>query len=206
MDMMWWKLILPICNKGKAIRSADSVFKFRQSSELEHPSQRFFLPPWKLCACGLCSTLWNFSNFGKQNFDKAKRCLESSRFERYFKEHPIPSLIFESHFASTLTLPLNWQFLKGEIPILLLFSCSVVSDCLRPHGLQHTRLPCPSLSSGVCSNSCHWVSDAFQASHPLPPPFPLALSLSHHQGLYQWVSSSHQVAKVLELQLQHQSF
>ena len=36
----------------------------------------------------------------------------------------------------------------------LLFSCSVVSDSLKPHGLQHTRLPCPSLSPGICSNSC----------------------------------------------------
>ena len=37
---------------------------------------------------------------------------------------------------------------------LLLFSCSVVSDSLRPHGLQHARLPCPSPSPGACSNSC----------------------------------------------------
>ena len=52
----------------------------------------------------------------------------------------------------------------------------------------------------------HWVSDATQLSHPLSPPSPLALNLSQHQGLFQWVGSSHQVAKVLELQLQHQSF
>ena len=52
----------------------------------------------------------------------------------------------------------------------------------------------------------HWVSDAIQPSHPLSPPSPSALNLSQHQGLFQWVSSSHQVAKVLELQLQHQSF
>ena len=52
----------------------------------------------------------------------------------------------------------------------------------------------------------HWVSDAIQASHPPSPPSPLALNLSQRQGLLQWVSSSHQVAKVLELQLQHQSF
>ena len=51
-----------------------------------------------------------------------------------------------------------------------------------------------------------WVGDAIQPSHPLLPPSPLALNLSQHQGLFQWVSSSHQVAKVLELQLQHQSF
>ena len=52
----------------------------------------------------------------------------------------------------------------------------------------------------------HWVNDAIQPSHPLSPSSPLALNLSRHQGLFQWVSSSHQVAKVLELQLQHQSF
>ena len=48
--------------------------------------------------------------------------------------------------------------------------------------------------------------DAIQPSHPLSPPSPPALNLSQHQGLFQWVSSSHQVAKALELQLQHQSF
>ena len=52
----------------------------------------------------------------------------------------------------------------------------------------------------------HWVNDAIQPSHPLSSPSPSALNLSQHQGLFQWVSSSHQVAKVLELQLQHQSF
>ena len=52
----------------------------------------------------------------------------------------------------------------------------------------------------------HSVGDAVQPSHPLSPPSPPALNLSQHQGLFQWVSSSHQVAKVLELQLQHQSF
>ena len=51
----------------------------------------------------------------------------------------------------------------------------------------------------------HWVSDAFQPSHPLSSPSPPAVSLSQHQGLFKRVSSSHQVAKVLEFQLQHQS-
>ena len=51
----------------------------------------------------------------------------------------------------------------------------------------------------------HWVGDAIQSSHPLSSPSPPALSLSHHQGLYKWVSSPHWVAKVLEFQLQHQS-
>ena len=52
----------------------------------------------------------------------------------------------------------------------------------------------------------HWVGDVIQPSHPLSSPSPPALNLSQHQGLFQWVSSSHQVAKVLEFQLQHQSF
>ena len=52
----------------------------------------------------------------------------------------------------------------------------------------------------------HWVSDAIQPPHPLLPSSPPALNLPQHQGLFQWVGSSHQVAKVLGPQLQHQSF
>ena len=52
----------------------------------------------------------------------------------------------------------------------------------------------------------HWVSDTIQTSHPLSSPSPAALNLSQDQGLFQWVSSWHQVAKVLEFPLQHQSF
>ena len=51
----------------------------------------------------------------------------------------------------------------------------------------------------------HWVGSAIQPSHPLLSPSP-ALNLSQHQGVFKWVSSSHQVAKVLEFQLQQQSF
>ena len=51
----------------------------------------------------------------------------------------------------------------------------------------------------------HWVGDAIQPSHPLLSPSPPALNLSQHQGLFKWVSPSHQVANVLEFQLQHQS-
>ena len=90
--------------------------------------------------------------------------------------------------------------------LLLLFSPLVVSDCLQPHGLQHTRLPSLSLSPRVCSNSCplsQWSHP--QPSHPPPSPSHPVLNLSQHQGLFQWVSSSYQMAKVLELKLQQQS-
>ena len=52
----------------------------------------------------------------------------------------------------------------------------------------------------------HWVGDAIKPSHPLPTHFPPAVNLSQHQSLFKWVSTSHQVAKVLEFQLQHQSY
>ena len=52
----------------------------------------------------------------------------------------------------------------------------------------------------------HWVGDAIWPSHPLLSPSPSAFNLSQHQDLFQWVSSSHQVTKVLEFQPQHQSF
>ena len=82
---------------------------------------------------------------------------------------------------------------------------SVMSDSLQPHGLLHARPPCSSPTPGV-ETHVNWVGDAIQPSHPLSSPSPPAFNLSQHQGLFQWVSSSHQVAKVLELQLQHQFF
>ena len=89
--------------------------------------------------------------------------------------------------------------------LLLLFRCSVLSNSLRRHGLQHNRLPCPSLSPGVSSHSCllsQWCHPTISSS-VIPSSFS-ALTLSQHQGFFQWVNFSHQVAKWLELQ--HQSF
>ena len=95
---------------------------------------------------------------------------------------------------------------KWKLLILLfLFSPSVLSDSLRPHGLQLTRLPCSSPSPELAQTHFHWVSDAIQPSCPLSSISAPAFNPSQHQGLFQWVSSSHQVAKVLEFQTQHQS-
>ena len=60
--------------------------------------------------------------------------------------------------------------------------------------------------SEFAQNHVCWIGDAIQPSHPFLLPSPPALNLSQHQGLFQWLSSSHRVAKVLELQLQHPSF
>ena len=91
-------------------------------------------------------------------------------------------------------------------PLVVVFGRSVLCDSLRPHGLQHTRLPVFHYLLEFAQTYARWVSDAIQPSHPLSSPTPPAFNLFQHQGLFQWVSSSHQVAKVLELQLQHQFF
>jgi len=81
------------------------------------------------------------------------------------------------------------------------FSHSVVSDSLWLHESQQARPPCPSPTHGVHWDSVHRVSDVIQPSHPLSFPSPPALNLSQHQGLFQWINSSHEVAKILEFQL-----
>ena len=86
------------------------------------------------------------------------------------------------------------------------FSRSVMSDSLRPQELQHARPPCPSPTPGVTQTHVHRVSDAIQPSHPLSSPSPPAPNPSQHQRVFQWVNSSHEVAKILEFQLQHHSF
>ena len=86
------------------------------------------------------------------------------------------------------------------------FSCSVMSDSLQPHETQHARPPCPSPIPGVHPNPCPSSQWCHPPSHPLSSPSPPALNLSQLQGLFKWVSSSHQVAKVWEFQLQQQSF
>ena len=86
------------------------------------------------------------------------------------------------------------------------FSRSIMSDSLWPHESQHTRPPCPSPTPGVHPNLCpssRWCHPAISSS---VVPSPSAPSHSQHQGLFQWVNSLHEVAKVLEFQLQHQSF
>ena len=84
---------------------------------------------------------------------------------------------------------------NGEVELdsSVQFTCSVVSDSLQPHGFPvHHLLPVPT------QTPIHWVGDAIQSSHPLSSPSPPAFNLSQHQGLFQRVGSSHQVAEVLE--------
>ena len=101
-------------------------------------------------------------------------------------------------------LHISWRTLS----IIILY-CSVTQSCLTlcdpmncntPGFPVHHQLPEPT------QTHVHRVNDAIQLSHPLLSPSPPALNLSQYQGLFKWVSSSHQVAKVLEFQLKHQFF
>ena len=87
------------------------------------------------------------------------------------------------------------------------FRLSVVSDSLQPHELQHIRPPCQHHQLPESTQTqVHHVGNAIQRSHPLSSPSPSAPNPSQHQSLFQWVNSSHEVAKVLEFWPQHQSF
>ena len=130
----------------------------------------------------------------------------------WLPEHgSLPALckVLDLFSSTSLALPGSMEFHHKCAQLsaqLLLFSCSVLSDSLWCHGQQHTRLPCSSLSPGVCSNSCPlswWCHPTISSSDAPSPP---ALNLSQNQGLSQWVGSSYQVGKLLELQLQYQSF
>ena len=95
-------------------------------------------------------------------------------------------------------------------PLLLLsqFS-SVAQSCwtlCNPMDCSTPDLPVHHQLLEFTQTHVHWVSDAIQPSHPLSSPSPPAFNLSQSQGLFKWVSCSHHVAKVLESQLQNQSF
>ena len=124
-------------------------------------------------------------------------------------------LEFLREMPSTLSCPFSLQYLtpcryKNALCFIraasVQFSHSVLSDFLWPHGLQHSGPLSLSPTPGASSNSCPSTCDAIQPSHPLPLSSPPAFNLSQHQGLFQWVGSLYHVAKVLEFQLQHQSF
>ena len=91
----------------------------------------------------------------------------------------------------------------------LYYCCSIAQSCLtlcQPMDCSKPGFPVLHYLLELAQTHVCWVDDATQPSHPLLAPSPPAFNLSQHQGLFKWVSSLHQVAKVLELQFQHQSF
>ena len=120
-----------------------------------------------------------------------------------FYEHGIFfHLLVSSSFSSSTSESVPCAALSGQITSvaqLCLTLCHPM-DCSTWGFPVHHQLP------ELAQTHVPRVSDAIQPSHPLSSPSPPTFNPSQHQGLYQWVSSLHQVAKVLELQLQPQSF
>ena len=99
----------------------------------------------------------------------------------------------ESGICSVISWPGLWEF--SSVAQLCLTLCDPI-DCSTPGLPAHHQLP------EFTQTQVHWVSDAIQPFHPLSSPSPPTFHLPQHQGLFQWVSSLHQVTKVLELQYQ----
>ena len=111
-------------------------------------------------------------------------------------QSPIWSQWMDAGFSSNLSFS-SVQFIS--VIQLCLTLCDPM-DCSMPSFPVHHQLP------ELAQTHVHSVGDAIQPSHPLSSPPPPAFNLSQDQGIFKWISSSYQVAKVLEFQLQHQSF
>ena len=120
-------------------------------------------------------------------------------YHKIFQSMDIAYLIILIFFDFVLPTFCRFQHISS-IHVLLnlhvfLFICccsiAVMSDSLWPLELLHTRLPVLHYLPEFVQTHVHWVGDAIQPSHPLSPISPPALNLSQHQGLFQWVSSSH---------------
>ena len=143
---------------------------------------------------------WAPTNLGSSSFSVLYFCL-FILFMGFSRQEYWISLTFPSpvdHILSELSTMTH--------PSSVQFSRSVVSNSLRPHELQHARPPCPSPTPRVHSDSrpsSQWCHPAISSSVSPSPPAP---NTSQHQSLFQWVNASHEVAKVLEFQLQHHCF
>ena len=119
------------------------------------------------------------------------------------------------NYSSALTQGCPWSSGVWPFEQCISFTClsmvqfsSVAQSCLTlcdPMDCSMPGLPVHHQLPEFIQTHVHWVGDAIQPFHPLSSPSPPTFNLSQHQGLFKWVSSSHQMAKVLEFQLQQQS-
>ena len=195
--MHWWR-------EMQWQRPSDSLFS-SPGTDFRGANQPFgdggsFLTPGR-SGCGVC---WS-QQFQRQLPDSSASSLGQKK-----------QLLWQ---ASSVVLFLKESFLEAETRahssdhLTKLFSsvqfssvsqlCPTLCD---PMSHSTAGLPVHHQLPESTRTHVHWGGNAIQPSHPLLSPSPPALNPSQHQGLFKWVSSLHQVAKVLEFQLQHQSF
>ena len=165
---------------------------------------------WKrplLTVCPETGWLWNWQNASRSLVECRFLCSDTERTQR------------EAGWRQGKFIHIGclWEIQVGgqgvPCPELwgysLICCCSITWSCLTlcdPMDCSTPGLPVHHQLPEFTQTHVHWVGDAIQPSHPLSSPSPPAFNLSQHQGLFQWVSSLHQVVKVLEFQLQHQPF
>ena len=120
--------------------------------------------------------------------------------------HQIWLMTFKIMKFKNVEYGLSCAYYLTLLPGVVLFCCYVMYISSWPMSCSTPGFPVLYYFPEFAQIHVHWVSDAIQTYYPLSLTSLLAHNLSQHRGLFQWVDSSHQVAKVLELQLQHQSF
>ena len=116
----------------------------------------------------------------------------------------------ECTYCGWLNITIIWFQVNGANRLYVdfcSFCCSVAKLCpnvCNPTDYSKPIFPVLHRPTEFAQAHVLWVDDASQSSHPLPPTFPPALNLFQHQDLFLWISPSHQVAKALELYIQHQ--
>ena len=132
----------------------------------------------------------------------------SCSFPRFMNSHLVHDI--QSWYSNKhLRNPMQISGVLAELLLPDWFCCSIIQSCptlCDPMDCSSPVFPVLHHLPEFAQTHLHWVDEDIQPSHPLSSLSHPAFNLSQHQGLFQWVSSSHQVAKVLEFQLQHQSF
>ena len=136
---------------------------------------------------------WCEIRSSKWQLEPRVRCLEWSKQPR-ISSKPM-TILHKIYTLKIIHSSVQFSSVTPSCPTL----CDPM-DCSTPGLPVHHQLP------EFTQTHVHWVGDAIQPSHSLLSPSPPAFNLSQHQGLFKRVSPSHEVAKLLEFQLQHQSF
>ena len=132
---------------------------------------------------------------GREPEIKSPTFVGSWRKQRNSRKTSISASLTMLKSLTVWTTPVQFTSVPQSCPILCdPMDCSMPGFPIHHQLLEFTQI------------HIHWIGDVIQPFHPLSSPSPPAFNLSQNQGVFQWVSSSHQVPKVLEFQLQHQSF
>ena len=161
---------------------------------------------WPVCSLG--KALSCFTLYSKAKFACYSRCFLTSYFSipvPYNEKGTFWGVSSKRSCRSSVIINVCLRHIlsRSQSVSSVTQSCLTLSNpiyCSTPGFPVHPQLP------EFTQTHLHWVGDAIQPSHPLSSPSPPTFNLSQHQGLFKWVSSLHQVAKVLEFQLQHHSF